>query len=48
MKPKLIIIAIAAVTLLSFAFTTSNKKAPSTKSNIEESSGFALQDTDQF
>jgi hypothetical protein len=50
MKTKLTIIAIAAVTLLSFTFTSS-KKATVTKAQNEtksNQSGFALQDKDQF
>ncbi len=50
MKTKLTIIAIAAVTLLSFTFTSS-KKAVVTKTQNEvksNQSGFELQDKDQF
>jgi hypothetical protein len=50
MKTKLTIIAIAAVTLLSFT-VASSKKTVAAKTQIEtksNQSGFALQDKDQF
>jgi hypothetical protein len=51
MKTKLIIIALAAVTLLSFT-VASTRKAVAAKSQNEANntttSGFALQDQDQF
>jgi maltose-binding protein MalE len=50
MKTKLTIIAVVAVTLLSFTVTTSKKsEAQKTKSEAKSNqSGFALQDKDQF
>ncbi|MFM9837693.1 MAG: hypothetical protein ACKVOQ_05470 [Cyclobacteriaceae bacterium] len=50
MKTKLTIIAIAAVTLLSFT-VASSKKTATAKTQTEaksNQSGFALQDKDQF
>lgn len=49
MKTKFVIIALAALTLLSFTVVSSKKAASEkvqTKANNE--SGFALQDRDQF
>lgn len=50
MKTKLTIIAIAAVTLLSFTFTSSKKTVVTKTQNETKSnqSGFELQDKDQF
>jgi len=52
MKTKLIVIGLAAVTLLSFTVASSAKKVAAAKAKTEfktsSQSGFALEDKDQF
>jgi hypothetical protein len=52
MKTKIILIALAAITLLSFTFIstshTSHKNASAKKEVKGSQSGFALQDSNQF
>ncbi|HEV8514616.1 MAG TPA: hypothetical protein VGQ59_15140 [Cyclobacteriaceae bacterium] len=45
MKTKIILIALAAITLVSFTLISSSHKATPTKQN---QSGFAMQDANQF
>ncbi|MBS1488789.1 MAG: hypothetical protein JST43_14510 [Bacteroidetes bacterium] len=49
MKTKIIIIALAAITLLSFTLASAHKTENKQSAKVESTSnGFTLQDTNQF